>query len=241
MIFKQLFEEVSCSYTYLLACSVTREAVLIDPVLDTFERDLNLLAELNLSLRYSLETHLHADHLTSASALKTRLGSKIAAPALEKLRCVDIGMREGEVLQIGSVLIHPLHTPGHTANHHAYMVDNGTQLMVFSGDALLIDGCGRTDLATGDAQSLYNSVWEKIFSLPDETLIYPGHDYEQRHVSSVAQEKQRNPRLGKSEAEFLEIMQNFKSPPPLQMAKAIPANLSCGKLGNENLKTAISI
>lgn len=236
MIFKQLFEEISCSYTYLLACPITQEAVLIDPVLDTFERDLNLLAELNLTLRYSIETHLHADHLTSASALKTRLGSKIAAPASENLRCVDVGMREGEVLQIGSVAIHPLHTPGHTANHHAYMVDNGTQLMVFSGDALLIDSCGRTDFATGDAQALYSNIWKKIFSLPDETLIYPGHDYEQRHVSSVAQEKQRNPRLGQSETAFLEIMRNLKSPPPLQMAKAVPANLSCG-----NLKTAISI
>ena len=236
MIFRQLFEAISCSYTYLLACPVTREAVLIDPVLDTVERDVNLLAELNLTLRYSLETHLHADHLTSASALKARLGSKIAAPASENLRCVDIGMREGEVLQIGSVIIYPVHTPGHTANHHAYKVDNGTQLMVFSGDALLIDSCGRTDFATGDAQALYSNVWKKIFSLPDETLIYPGHDYEQRHVSSVAQEKQRNPRLGQSEAVFLEMMQNLKSPPPLQMATAVPANLSCG-----NLKTAISI
>lgn len=239
MIFKQLFEEISCSYTYLLACPNTREAVLIDPVLDTLERDLKLLAELNLTLRYSIETHLHADHLTSASALKTRLGSKIAAPALENLRCVDVGTREGEILQIGSVLIHPVHTPGHTANHHIYKVDNGTQLMVFSGDALLIDGCGRTDFATGNAQALYHSIWDKIFSLPDETLIYPGHDYEGRHVSSVAQEKQRNPRLTQSEAEFLEIMQNLKSPPPQQMRKAVPANLSCGNI--ESLKTAISI
>ncbi|MEN9848887.1 MAG: hypothetical protein RL368_1627 [Pseudomonadota bacterium] len=239
MIFKQLFEEISCSYTYLLACPLTKEAVLIDPVLDTFERDLNVLADLNLSLRYSIETHLHADHLTSASALKTRLGSKIAAPASEKLRCVDVGMQEGEALQIGSVLIHALHTPGHTANHHAYMVDNGTQLMIFSGDTLLIDSCGRTDFATGDPKDLYHSIWNKIFTLPDETLIYPGHDYEGRHVSSVAQEKQRNPRFTLSEAEFLEVMQNIKASPPQQMHKAIPANLACGNI--ENLKTAISI
>jgi len=239
MIFKQLFEEISCSYTYLLACPLTREAVLIDPVLDTFERDLNLLADLGLTLRYSIETHLHADHLTSASALKTRLGSQIAAPALEKLRCVDVGMREGEVLQIGTVLIQSLHTPGHTANHHAYIVDNGTQLMIFSGDALLIDSCGRTDFAMGDPKDLYHSIWNKVFTLPDESLIYPGHDYEGRHVSSVAQEKQRNPRFKLSEAEFLEIMQNLQLPPPQQMRKAIPANLSCGNI--ENLKTAISI
>lgn len=239
MIFKQLFEEISCSYTYLLACPTTREAVLIDPVLDTFERDLKLLSELNLTLRYSIETHLHADHLTSASALKTRLGSKIAAPALENLRCVDLGLREGEVLQVGSVRIYPVHTPGHTANHHIYIVENDAQYMVFSGDALLIEGCGRTDFATGDAQALYHSIWNKILSLPDESLIYPGHDYEQRHVSSVAQEKQRNPRLKLSEAEFLETMQNLKPPAPLQMTRAVPANLACGNI--ENLKTAISI
>lgn len=241
MIFKQLFEKISCSYTYLLACPHTREAVLIDPVLDTFERDIAVLKSLSLTLRYTIETHLHADHLTSASALKAHLGSQIAAPALENLHCVDLGIEESILLKIGSVLIQPLHTPGHTASHHALKVDNGTQLMLFSGDALLIDACGRTDFPTSNPEDLYTSIWEKIFSLPDETLIYPGHDYEQRYVSSVAQEKQRNPRLGQqqSRAEFIKFTQSMCLPLPDQMVKAIPANLFCGKLKTaENLESA---
>ena len=231
MIFRQLFEPVSCTYSYLLGCSESGECALIDPVIDTAERDLELARALGLTLKYTVETHVHADHLTGALKLNRLAGSRICAPAMDGLPCTDMGLREGEPLSIGKIQLHPLFTPGHTDTHHCYTMDNGVQKMLFSGDALLIDACGRTDFQSGDAVALYRSIHDKLFSLPDETLVYPGHDYEGRFVSSIGQEKTRNPRLkgNKSQEEFVAIMEGLDLPYPRKIDFAVPGNRLCGQ------------
>jgi glyoxylase-like metal-dependent hydrolase (beta-lactamase superfamily II) len=231
MIFKQLFEPDSSTYTYLLACEATGQCVLIDPVLDTMERDLRVLQELGLRLTYTLETHMHADHLSSGKKLREFTGSKIAVPALDKLACADIGVQEGTPFQVGQLTLNPLFTPGHTGTHHAYLFDNGMQKALFSGDALLIEACGRTDFQSGDAATLYRSITKKFFSLPDETLVYPAHDYEGRQITTIRQEKNRNSRLGndKTEAEFVAIMNGLNLPYPRKIDFAVPGNQLCGQ------------
>ncbi len=228
MLFRQLFEPQSSAYTYLIACEESGEAALIDPVLETVERDLQLLDDLGLSLRFTIETHIHADHVTGASRLRALRGCKCAVPERSGAEHADVAVREGEPIRIGSLELHPLYTPGHTDDHHSYFVDG----RVFTGDALLIDGCGRTDFQNGDAATLYRSVHDKIFSLPCDTLVYPGHDYQQRHVSSVGQERQRNPRLGGATTieEFVAIMAGLNLPRPKKMDVAVPANRTCGQL-----------
>lgn len=230
MLFKQLLEPDSSTYTYLLSCDQTGETVLIDPVLDTAERDLKLLSELGLKLTYTLDTHIHADHLSGAQRLKSLSGSQIAYPAIDELPCVDIGVKEGTPFMVGNITIHPLFTPGHTDHHHAYLIDNGTQKMLFSGDALLIEACGRTDFQSGDATTLYQSIHKKFFTLPDETLVYPAHDYEGRFITTIAQEKERNPRLGKNKPlkEFVTIMETMDLPYPRKIDFAVPGNQQCG-------------
>lgn len=230
MLFKQLLEPDSCTYTYLLSCDQTGETVLIDPVLDTAERDLQILSDMGLKLTYTLDTHIHADHLSGAQRLKSLSGSQIAYPAIDVLPCADIGVEEGKPFQVGNITIHPLFTPGHTNHHHAYLIDSGTQKMLFSGDALLIEACGRTDFQSGDATTLYHSIHDKLFSLPNETLVYPGHDYEGRFITTIAQEKKRNPRLGgnKSLKEFVTIMDAMDLPYPRKIDFAVPGNEMCG-------------
>lgn len=230
MIFKQLFEADSSTYTYLIGCRDTGKAILIDPVLDTVERDLQQLRDLGLELAATLETHVHADHLTGAKRLKQQTQCKIACPAMLALSCADVGVREGQPFSVGTIQLHPLFTPGHTDHHHAYLIDNPVQKMLFTGDALLIDGCGRTDFQSGNAGDLYNSVHNKFFSLPDETLVYPAHDYEGRAVSCIAQERARNPRLGKGRAKeaFVELMNGLDLPYPRKIDFAVPGNEACG-------------
>ncbi len=150
MIFRQLFEPVSSTYTYLLGCEETRQALLIDPVLPAWQRDLEELDRLGLKLVYTLDSHIHADHLLAARKLKRETGSRIGHPAFDRLECADLGLEEGRPLELGSIRVEPLFTPGHTDGHHAYLVDG----RVFTGDALLIDGCGRTDFQNGDAPTL---------------------------------------------------------------------------------------
>ena len=231
MIFRQLFEPDSSTYTYLLGCTDTGQAILIDPVLDTVERDLAAVDELGLKLTYSVETHYHADHLTGARILRARSDCKVAYPDVEMPECADVGLREGQPLRVGSITLHPLFTPGHTSHHHCYLVETDTHKMLFSGDALLIEACGRTDFQSGDAAALYRSVTDKLFTLPDETLVYPAHDYEQRCITTIAQEKARNPRLGggKSEAEFIAIMDGLDLPYPRKIDFAVPGNERCGE------------
>lgn len=226
MIFKQLFEPLSSTYTYLIGCELTRLAVLIDSAISTWDRDLDVIRSLELTLAYTLDTHIHADHITSALTLKRETGSRIAHPALDRLPCADIGIEEGTPFEVGHLRIMPLHTPGHTDGHFAYLLDD----RVFTGDALLIDGCGRTDFQNGDSRSLYRSIHDKLFALPDEYLVYPGHDYQGRSVSSIAQEKRRNPRLGggRSLEEFVELMRSLALPHPKFIDYAVPGNRQCG-------------
>lgn len=226
MIFKQLFEPISSTYTYLLGCEETRQAILVDPVLPTWERDVAEINALGLKLSFTLDTHIHADHITAANKLKREKGSRIANPAMDNLPCTDVPIEEGKPFQVGSIVIQPLHTPGHTDTHFSYLVDG----RVFTGDALLIDGCGRTDFQNGDAKTLYATIHKKLFTLPDDHLMYPAHDYQDRRVSTIGQEKARNPRLGgnKSLQEFVEIMANLKLEYPRFIDYAVPGNRECG-------------
>lgn len=226
MIFRQLYEPLSSTYTYLLGCEETGQAVLIDPVIAAMERDLSEVKRLGLTLAYTVDTHIHADHITAALEMKRAVGSKIAAPAYDRLPCTDVAIEEGKPFQVGSITLQPLHTPGHTDGHFAYLLND----RVFTGDALLIEGCGRTDFQNGDADALYRSVRDKLFTLPDEVLVYPAHDYKDRFVSSIAQEKKRNPRLGteKTIEEFREIMANLNLPYPKFIDYAVPGNRQCG-------------
>ena len=226
MIFRQLFEPLSCTYTYLLGCEETGQAVLIDPVIVAIDRDLAEVNRLGLALAYTLDTHIHADHITAALELKKKAGSRIAAPAHDRLPCADLGIEEGKPFRVGRMALQPLHTPGHTDGHFTYLLAD----RVFTGDALLIEGCGRTDFQNGDAGALYKSVREKLFTLPDDVLVYPAHDYENRHVSSIAQERKRNPRLGQDRTleEFKNIMANLNLPYPKFIDYAVPGNKQCG-------------
>lgn len=226
MIFRQLFEPVSSTYTYLLGCEDTGHAILIDPVVNSIERDLAEISKLGMTLAYTVDTHIHADHITSALQMKQKVGSKIANPAVDKLDCTDVGLEEGKPFQVGSITLQAIHTPGHTDGHFAYRCNE----RVFTGDALLIEGCGRTDFQNGDAETLYKTVNEKLFTLPDDYLVYPGHDYNERRVSSIAQEKARNARLGKNKTleEFRHIMANLNLPYPKFIDYAVPGNRQCG-------------
>jgi len=231
MIFRQLFEPESSTHTYLLGDTDSGKALLIDPAMETAERDLGIVRSLGLELAYTLETHVHADHLTGALVLKQLAGSQIAGPALDRLPCTDVGVCEGTPFTVGSIVLHPLFTPGHTSTHHSYLLQEGATQRVFSGDALLIDGCGRTDFQSGDALTLYRSIHDKLFTLPDETLVYPGHDYSGRQVSSIGQEKARNPRLGggKTQQEFVDIMNGLELAYPKKIDFAVPGNERCGE------------
>jgi sulfur dioxygenase len=228
MIFRQLFDRDSCTYTYLLGCERTREAILIDPVKDLVDRDVQVLTELDLTLKYTLETHVHADHITASGLLRQRLGSQSVLSARGGAPCVDIAIEDGQTLQFGDCSIEARATPGHTNGCTSYYVAD--EDMIFTGDALFVRGCGRTDFQQGDPATLYASIHGKVFSLPDDTKIYPGHDYKGRTVTTVAEEKAFNPRLGggRTVEQFAEIMEGLNLAPPKKLAVAVPANLQCG-------------
>ena len=225
MIFRQLFEPVSSTYTYLLGCEDTRQALLIDPAMPEWQRDLTVVRDLGLNLTLTVETHVHADHITSALHLKRASGCRIAFPAASRVECADLTIEENQPIALGSVRLDPLYTPGHTDDHMCYTARD----CVFTGDALLIDGCGRTDFQNGDARTLYRSVREKLFTLADDTLVYPAHDYNHRHVSTIAQERERNPRLaGTTQEAFVAIMSNLGLAYPKFIDHAVPGNRLCG-------------
>lgn len=228
MIFRQLFDRESCTYTYLLADEVTREAALVDPVRELVDRDLSVLAELGLTLKYTLETHVHADHITGAGTLRQKVGSKSVLSVRAGVDCADISVSHGDSLQLGSLRLEVRETPGHTNTCVSYFVPD--EDMIFTGDTLMIRGCGRTDFQEGSSATLYASVHEQVFSLDDATRIYPGHDYKGRTMTTVAEEKAHNPRLGggRSVDEFVEIMANLNLSQPKKIAVAVPANQNCG-------------
>lgn len=226
MLFRQLFDSDSSTYTYLLADERTHDAILIDPVREHVERDLALVRELGLTLRYVLETHVHADHVTAAGLLRTRTGAKTVA-GRAGAPCADVHVSQGDEISVGNVLVRVLETPGHTDDSLSFVVD--AERMVFTGDTLFIRGTGRADFQNGDPDQLYTSITEKLFVLPDETEVYPGHDYRGHRSSTIGEERRHNPRLaGKSREEFVTIMRNLNLPAPKKLAEAVPENRRCG-------------
>jgi sulfur dioxygenase len=229
ILFRQLFDPVSSTYTYLLADPAAREAVLIDPVFEHVRRDSALLDELGLTLVATLETHAHADHVTGAWLLKQRYGSRIAIAEAAGAENVERPLRHGDRIAFGSRHLVVRATPGHTSGCLTYVLDD--QSAAFTGDAVLIRGCGRTDFQQGSPAQLYRSIHEQVFSLPAGCLLYPGHDYRGLTVTSVAEERRYNPRLGgsASEADFSGFMNNLGLPHPKLLDIAVPANLKCGR------------
>jgi sulfur dioxygenase len=228
VIFRQLLDPETSTWTYLLADAQSREALLIDPVLEQIERDVQLLAELELALRFTLETHVHADHVTAGGRLRERLGSQVAVGARTGVVNADRLLRDGESLSLARLRLETRFTPGHTDGCVTFVCpEHG---MAFTGDALLIRGCGRTDFQQGDAELLFRSVRERIFSLPDATRLYPAHDYRGRTVTTVAEERRFNPRLGmrRSLEEFVAIMRGLDLAYPKRIDEAVPANLASG-------------
>lgn len=226
MIFRQYFEPETSTYSYLLGCPRTRRALLIDPVLSEVGRYVEEQQSLEVELRYTLETHVHADHVTGSGWLRENLGSKSVVHRDAGAFCADVLVTDGVRLQIGDIEFEVLHTPGHTQGCVSYLVGD----RVFTGDALLIGGCGRTDFQQGDAGLLYDSIHRKLFSLRAETLVYPGHDYKGDTVSSIGQEIAKNSRLGggRTREEFIALMQDLKLDYPRLIDHAVPANQSCG-------------
>lgn len=226
LLFRQLFEAESSTYTYLLADSVSGDAILIDPVLETVERDAKLITELNLTLRYGVNTHCHADHITGTGLLKERFPTCRSAIALLSTADADIKLNEFDVIRFGSRYVYCLSTPGHTSGCFTYVLDDLS--MAFTGDTVLIRGCGRTDFQGGSSEQLYESVHSKIFTLPETTILYPAHDYKGFTASSVCEEKRLNPRLTKPLPEFVAIMAGLNLPYPKKIDASLPRNLKCG-------------
>ena len=226
MELRQLFDPESSTYSYLVWDRESREAALIDPVLEQVERDIKLTRELGLKLRYTLETHVHADHITGSGILRSRLNSIVMVHENSQTKCADVLLRDGDLLPLGNSRIRVLSTPGHTNSDVSYLIPGA----VFTGDALLVRSCGRTDFQSGDAGTLFDSVTQQLFTLPDSTIVYPAHDYQGRASSTIAAEKQYNPRLcaGVTREGFISIMNKLKLDPPLRIHEALPSNLRCG-------------
>ena len=232
LIFKQLFERESCTYTYLIADSDSKEAAIVDAVDIMMDRDKALLEELELDLKFIIETHIHADHITSACPLKKTFPLAKIVIGIENIdaeACADIMVGEGHILPIGEYEIVAIETPGHTSGCISYIVDN----KVFTGDSLLIRSTGRCDFQGGTASTLYHSI-QKLFTLPDSTLVYPGHDYNGFTVSTIGEEKEFNSliRLEFDEQTFVKKVGNLNLEPPKKINTAVPANHSCGLIRN---------
>ena len=226
MFVRQLFDRETSTYTYLIADEVSNEAAIIDPVKEQLDRDILLIEQLGFNLKYTLETHVHADHITSSGQIRDKFGSKVVLHENSGAKCADMLLKDGDELTLGDIVIKAIHTPGHTNADLSFLVED----YIFTGDALLVRDCGRTDFQAGSSSTLYNSINEKIFSLDDKTTIYPGHDYYGFTASTVKEEKQFNNRLGngKTEDEFVEIMANLDLALPRKIKESVPGNTNCG-------------
>lgn len=227
VIFQQLFEPQSSTYTYIIADKKSKEAAIIDPVLETVDRDLKLIEELGLRLMYVLDTHIHADHITGAGELRKRTQARTAVSADAEAVCFDIQLEDGQELLLGDKVIRALATPGHTNSCMTFAFEG----VLFTGDSLLVRSCGRTDFQQGSSEKLYDSIHRKLFSLPDDTVFYPGHDYRGYTSSTIGAEKIHNPRakVANNLSEFQKIMSELKLANPKRIHEAVPANLACGQ------------
>jgi sulfur dioxygenase len=232
MIFRQLFHAETGTYTYLLACEKSRSAVLIDPVIDNIGQYLQLLKELNLKLVVAVDTHVHADHITALGALREQTGCISMMGEPSRAACVSQTFSDGDKIIFGEYHLAAMHTPGHTDDSYCFLLQSAHEKWLFSGDTLLIRGTGRTDFQNGNATDQYSSLFGKLLTLPDNTRVYPGHDYKGWTVSSIGEERAHNPRLQVStEAEYVALMSQLKLASPKWMDVAVPANLACGKTG----------
>jgi glyoxylase-like metal-dependent hydrolase (beta-lactamase superfamily II)/rhodanese-related sulfurtransferase len=238
VLFRQLFDQDSSTYTYLLADEASRKAVIIDPVFEQIERDSTLIDELELELVWALDTHVHADHVTSLGLLSQRFKARTVLSERGGAVCADRLVKQGDHIEFGSHALEVRETPGHTNGCVSFVCTSEGR--AFTGDALLIRGCGRTDFQQGSSETLYRSVTEQILSLPDATLLYPAHDYRGRTVTSVSEEKRLNPRLGRGKTieEFSRIMRELNLPYPRKMDVAVPSNLHCGVARGEAIRPA---
>ena len=227
MIFKQVFDKNSSTYTYLIASSAGREALIIDPVLENVEDYIKLLTELDLRLVKVIDTHIHADHITGASKLRDKTKCVTIMGNHTPTDAVEIKVKDDEVIKLDKLKIRALYTPGHTSDSFSFLMDN----YLFSGDTLLINGTGRTDFQNGNATDAYNSIFNKLLKLPDETLLYPAHDYKGEKVSTIGKEKKFNPRLQVNNVgEYIEIMNNLNLKKPVAIDSNIASNLKLGAI-----------
>ncbi|MGO4304745.1 MBL fold metallo-hydrolase [Cupriavidus sp. RAF12] len=231
--FHQLFDETSSTFTYLLVDADTREGLLIDPVDRQYERDLAVLADAGVRLKWVIETHAHADHITSAGRLAVQTGAHTAAPSGCDIKPAQKQLIDGDTVTFGNQVLRAIHTPGHTAGSMSYLWEeptpDGMVRRIFTGDALLIDGCGRTDFQSGDAGTLFDSLTQKLFRLPDDTRVYPAHDYKGRTESTIGHERAHNSRVaGRTRDEFITMMRGLNLPRPKMIDVAVPANQRLG-------------
>ena len=225
MIFKQVFDKKSSTYTYLIASSKGREALIIDPVLENVEDYIKLMSELNLMLVKVIDTHIHADHVTGASKLKNITKCSTIMGENTPAETVEIKIKDDEYINLDNLKIRAMYTPGHTSDSYSFLMDN----YLFSGDTLLINGTGRTDFQNGNAKDAYNSIFNKLLKLPDETLLYPAHDYKGEKKSTIGKEKKQNPRLQVSSVdEYIEIMNNLNLKRPAQLEFNVSKNINLG-------------
>lgn len=230
MMFRQLIDSTSSTYTYLLAARRGGEALIIDPVKEKLPQYLQLIEQLDVKLVKAIDTHTHADHVTALGDLRDETGCVTLMGEYTKAECVSAHLREGEIVDVDGVKLKALYTPGHTDESFSFVLNPDKPEAVFTGDVLLIRGTGRTDFQAGDPEKSWDSIVNKLFRLPDDTLLYPGHDYKGWTVSSIGEERQYNPRLaGKTREEYVQIMRNLNLPNPKLMDIAVPANLACGQ------------
>ncbi len=225
MIFKQVFDTKSSTYTYIIASAKGREALIIDPVIENVKSYLQILNELDLKLVKVIDTHIHADHVTGASKLKKETNCTTIMGKNSPADAVDLKLKDDEIVKIDQLEIRAMYTPGHTSDSYSFLMDD----CLFSGDTLLINGSGRTDFQNGSSKDAYNSIFNRLLKLPDNTLLYPGHDYNSKKVSTIGNEKKFNPRLQvKSSDEYAEIMSNLKLSKPELMDSNVSRNIKLG-------------